>query len=385
MRLRRPVAVGAVGVLAVAGQLLAACGGSAHSPLVAGAFDPAAAGGRVPTAVEAGLASVNDTAAPRAFLEWGNLAEIRSLIRHDRPKWELLGGMGAGALVELPVSLKAFTGVDLYTVSTGTTVGGGLDLAVRLTGPGIHAARVTAALERHGARRQGRFLTLGKAGSGISDFRRGYGLLDRSIAGTGYVALGRTDRAAAAAAGGGKPLTDDPLYAAAGACLGNALWAIVLPASRLGGKPSSELLALGGLTPGSDRHPPVEEVCLIDRSAARLAAQADRLRRTLAPSSPFPNPGAAVLGGATSQLTVPIHHYVSASDVQRDAIGGVYADRATLTTPRYAAFLFIALQGNAIGELYATRCTAGLIDPGLPPGRLAALCRAIGLEPPPKP
>lgn len=384
----------AVGGLVLAGLVLVACGGgSDRSPLAAGAFPsggpafpsggPGGRRGGTSTAVEAALASVNDTPITRAYFEWGDLAELRPLARHDQKVWGLLGGVGGGALVELPINLESFTGVDLNAVSSGVTVGEGLNEATRLSGPAIHADRVTAALERHGARKQGRFLALGRAGSGTTDFRKGYGLLDRSIAGTGYVALGRTDRAAAAAAGGGKPLTDDPLYAAAGSCLGNALWAIVLPAVRLGDKRPGELLAFGGVAPGSAHGPPVEEVCLVDRSAALTAAQAVRLRRTLAPASPFPNPAAAGMFGAMpNRLTVPISRYVSSTGVQRSAVGGVYTDRATLTTPRNAAFLLLALESGAIGELYARSCTAEQIDPEFPPARLPALCRAIGLQPP---
>lgn len=348
--------------LAAAGTVLAGCGGNAPSPL-----DRATTG----TPLTRAMASVRDTPAARAYFEWGNLSQVRAVYRHSRKRWYEVYGLGASPLMSGPFFVGSPLGFSVTKASTAVTVGQPPHLAVRLTGPAIEAKTVAAAYKRAGASRHGRFLVLGRtAAARLTGLMPGMpNVLGRSVASGHTYATGDSAADVRTVLGGGKPLTDDPAYATASACLGNVMWALISPPFPRGRGQQPELVVIGGRPPASPSSPPVEELCVVDRSAAAARAHLARLHRTLAPHAVF------------LALNQAVDHMATKVAFGRVQGQGAAAARATLTLRRSAGLLLELYNQAGLAELYATTCDPRvLLGRNYVPAEAARVCRALGLH-----
>jgi hypothetical protein len=140
---RRPV----VALLSLAVALLAACS-SQTKPGTGTAVTP----------LRTALSTLPDSAAARTYLEYGDLARLRSLGAvgagpHITDGWSGVVGIGADAFASDAVPLKDSLKLDLLAADSAVTIGNAPNTAVRIKGgfseQSVHDALVAAGAKAH--------------------------------------------------------------------------------------------------------------------------------------------------------------------------------------------------------------------------------------------
>ncbi len=293
---------------------------------------------------------VDDSSYARTYLAWADLSALRPLAH--LPRWSSLVGI-ASDLVAFEPQLTTKTKIDVLAADSTIEIGQPPNNADRLDGPGVNAAAISRALLSLGAKRERAgartFLAFGAEHSvsltgplgGLST-----GTLDRSLAAGHTFATGPAVAPVEAILGGGRSLSSNPDYGAAGACLGDVLSAVILPISQVLPATGRGLIAIGDRRPASANGAVTEVLCTVGSTPSSAAAQLTRLRAGLRPSGLLPSEGG--LG-----RPLPTRQIVSSAAVGRSDRNGLAIVRGlmTLRPAERAGYLYDLLQSGQLGSL----------------------------------
>jgi hypothetical protein len=250
-------------------------------------------------------------------------------------------GPGAGTVVRSSAEMKRRTGLDPLTAERIVSVSGSYALALRLDG--VDPGQLPALLREAGATRSPLKDATAYDLGGWSE-REISGPLSpleayasRTAFEAGEVVLARVDTAREAMLDDEASPLDEPRIDLAASCLGDVDAARTLPGGLTYNKVASpELLAIGSAAPGEI--PRRQVICAVGGSADEAKAQAEALRRTLAPGSEDP---------VTDE---PLSSSIATASIGTLASAGAYAARAelTLTAGASDSFVFDAFDRGSV-------------------------------------
>lgn len=300
------------------------------------------------------LATVGDTDASRAYLEWAYVSRIRELggvtQQHpagsddvDHRRWASQFGVGAGNLGNASVQLAGT--IDLFNARSAVLIGMPPRTAVRIDG--VDTGRARAGLLHYGGRTGKVAGHDGVILAGDNEIK-----LDSPLAELGIlnafnkvafdgnrVAFGASEEPVGTVlTGGAHPLIGNPSVAVTANCLGDVLTATIAPAASATVGGGAQTIGIGVRNPARGTDAAVEVLCL----AAPDKGTADRLEQQVRQH--------ATLSAQSQASRQPWSNLVSAITVSRD---GDRTVRVELTdqASRPAGLLYRALQQRDITSL----------------------------------